>query len=522
MKNIETFDTTLRDGTQGEGINLSPYDKLKIANKLDDLGINIIEGGWPGSNPKDMVFFKLLKKNKLNQAQVCSFGSTARRPDEIETDKNLISLIDSETPIVTIFGKAWSFHSKSALGLTSIENANLIERSISFLVKNNRRVIFDAEHFFDGYKSSPEFSIDMVKAAHGGGADTVVLCDTNGGTLPNEIIIAVSDVRDKCSVKLGIHSHNDGGLAVANTLAAVNAGVTHVQGTINGVGERGGNASLATIIPNLILKMGRKTQTKINLKKLSNTVNFVYDVMNVRPDNQAPFVGRSAFAHKGGVHVSAILKNSKMYEHIDPKLVGNERRVLLSELSGKSNLKYKADKFKLDINDDKKLINKIILQIKELELEGYQFEGAEASLELIILKEKKLLKSFFKILDYRVSTNFQNKENSKSEASVKVQVLNKIEHVISGGVGPVNALNNAIKKALKKFYFSIKNVKLVDYKVRVIDGQNGTESKVRVLSESTDGSKNWVTVGVSRNIIDATLKSLKDSYDFYLIKNIKE
>ena len=343
QKMIELFDTTLRDGTQGEGVNLSVDDKLRIAVKLDEFGINIIEGGWPGSNPRDQEFFRRSRELNLRQAQICAFGSTARWPDKIQSDANLNALLQAETPVVTLFGKTWQLHSEKGLGLEEDKNAELIEQSVAFLVKEGKRVIFDAEHFFDGYKISPSFAIKMLTAAQKGGADTLVLCDTNGGSLPEFIGKATEDVVRRFDQKIGIHAHNDSGLAVANTLMAVAAGVYHVQGTINGVGERCGNANLGTIIPNLVLKMDQKTIQPVQLEELTSLIHFVYELMNLHPNDQAPYVGKSAFAHKGGIHVSAVMKDSRMYEHIDPQKVGNHQRVLVSDLSGKSNIRFKAN-----------------------------------------------------------------------------------------------------------------------------------------------------------------------------------
>ena len=518
MNILEIFDTTLRDGTQGEGINLSVEDKLKIALKLDDFGINILEGGWPGSNPKDKEFFKQAKKVSLKQAEFCAFGSTARFPDKVDSDKNLKALLDAETPIITIFGKTWSLHSEKCLGLNEHENLKLIEESVSYLEKRDRRVIFDAEHFFDGYKESPSFAIKMINAAKNGGADTIVLCDTNGGSLPSFIDAATRDALKKCNTQLGIHVHNDGGLATANTLAAVSAGVTHVQGTINGVGERGGNASLGSILPNLIIKMNEATKSKIDLEKLTSLTNFVYDVMNLRSNDQAPFVGKSSFAHKGGIHVSAVMKDSKMYEHIEPSLVGNTQRVLVSDLSGKSNIKYKAKELKIDLKDNKEIAKDLVADIKKMEYKGYQFEGAEASFELMVLRKKGVFIPYFDVVDSRVNVSYDQLGENKTDATLKVKVNNDIEHTAADGVGPVDALNNALRKALLRFYPNLKKVNLTDYKVRVLNEKDGTQAKVRVLIESSDGESHWSTVGVSENIIEATWQSLSDSFNYHLMK----
>ena len=518
LKKIELFDTTLRDGTQGEGVNLSVDDKLRIATKLDEFGINIIEGGWPGSNPKDQEFFQRSKKLNLKQAQICAFGSTARWPDKIESDHNLNALLEAGTPVITLFGKTWQLHSEKGLGLNENENAQLIEKSVSFLVKEGKRVIFDAEHFFDGYRASPSFALSMLKAAQEGGADTLVLCDTNGGSLPDFIQDATKRVASKYNTLVGIHVHNDGGLATANTLAAVKVGATHVQGTINGVGERCGNANLGIIVPNLILKMDCETKSKINLESLTHLTHFVYGSMNLHPDDQAPYVGKSAFAHKGGIHVSAVMKDSRMYEHIDPKVIGNHQRVLISDLAGQSNIRFKADELNVELNGDTKLTKDIVLHIKTLEHEGYQFEGAEASFELMLLELKGDFIPFFDVESSRVNVNYDHSGHNKADAMLKVVVDGEVEQTASDGVGPVDALNNALKKALLRFYPQLNEIKLSDYKVRVLNEQDGTSAKVRVLIESVDGIDSWTTIGVSENIIEATWQALRDSFNYRLLK----
>ena len=518
MKNskIELFDTTLRDGTQGEGINLSVEDKIRLAMRLDTFGINIIEGGWPGSNPRDKEFFKKIRSVNLNQAEICAFGSTARKLAKIEKDPNLLALLETEVDTITIFGKTWQLHSKQGLGISDLDNAKLIEKSVDFLSKNGVRVIFDAEHFFDGYKQSQSFSFDMLNAAVNGGADTLVLCDTNGGSLPNFIYDVTSKVVNRYSVPIGIHSHNDSGLAGANTLMAVSAGALHVQGTINGVGERCGNVSLATVIPNLVLKMNKHTKTELNLSELSSLVNFTYDIMNIHPDTQAPFIGQSAFAHKGGIHVSAVMKDSNMYEHIKPELVGNKQRVLVSDLSGKSNISFKANELNIKFKNSKEITSKLVSEIKALEFEGYQFEAADASLELILRRLSGEYRPFFKVLDSKVHISFDENGNENTDATLKVLVGEDIEHTASDGEGPVDALNKALRKALSKFFPELKDVRLTDYKVRVLNEQEGTSAKVRVLIESAYGNESWSTIGVSKNIIEASRQALSDSFNFRL------
>ena len=517
-KKIELFDTTLRDGTQGEGVNLSVEDKLRIAKRLDDFGINIIEGGWPGSNPRDKEFFKRSKSITLNQARLCAFGSTARKLDSIDSDPNLNALLESEVSVITLFGKTWQLHSEHGLGISDKDNAMLIEKSIAFLVQEGKRVIFDAEHFFDGYRQSESFAVDMLDAAVNGGADTLVLCDTNGGSLPQFIHKATSVVVSRFNLPIGIHAHNDSGLAVANTLMAVSSGASHVQGTINGVGERCGNVSLATVIPNLILKMGQQTKTKLKLSNLSSVVKFVYDIMNMNPDSQAPFIGKSAFAHKGGIHVSAVMKDSNMYEHIEPKLVGNRQRVLVSDLSGKSNISFKANELDIKFKNDKDITKKLVSRVKDLEFEGYQFEAAEASLELILRELSGQFYPFFKVLDSRVHVAYDENGLGQADATLKVLVDGDIEHTASDGDGPVDALNKALRKALLRFFPELKTVKLTDYKVRVLNEQAGTGAKVRVLIESSDGEESWSTVGVSKNIIEASRQALSDSFNYRLAK----
>ena len=517
-KLIELFDTTLRDGTQGEGVNLSVEDKMRIAEKLDEFGINIIEGGWPGSNPRDKEFFKQVKSLMLTQADMCSFGSTARELDNIEKDPNLNELLFSETKIITIFGKTWEMHSKHGLGINRAENALLIEKSVSYLVNRGRRVIFDAEHFFDGFKDDKKFALDMLQAAINGGADTLVLCDTNGGSLPDDIKKATSNVCKNFTQRIGIHCHNDSGLAVANTITAVLAGVTHVQGTINGVGERCGNVSLASVIPNLLLKLGLETQTNVKLESLSNLVQFIYDIMNMHPDDQAPFIGKSAFAHKGGIHVSAVMKDSRMYEHISPSLVGNTQRVLISDLSGKSNIRFKANELNMSLLKENNLSSEAVDRIKILEYQGYQFESAEASLELIFKEISGEFKPYFQVLDSRVQVDYDRDGHKRADAVLKVIVQDEIEHTASDGNGPVDALNRALRKALLRFFPELEEVKLTDYKVRVINEQDGTSAKVRVLIESSDGKSTWSTVGVSQNIIDASWQALSDSFNYKLAR----
>jgi 2-isopropylmalate synthase len=523
ISKIELFDTTLRDGTQGEGITLSVNDKLLIARKLDEFGIDVIEGGWPGSNPKDEEFFQKAKSLHLNSAEICAFGSTARSINNIENDMNLLALLRAETPSVSVFGKTWKLHSQLGLGLSDDENAELIFNSISFIRKHGRRVIYDAEHFFDGYKDDKSFAIKMICTAESAGASVIVLCDTNGGTLPAEIYDIVRELKSNyLKIPIGIHTHNDGELAVANSLAAIEAGAVHVQGTVNGVGERCGNANLASIIPNILLKLKRETKTRINLEHLTSLSNYVYELMNLTPNTRAAFVGKSAFAHKGGVHVSAVLKDSRMYEHIVPEIVGNKQRVLVSDLSGQSNIRYKAKELGVDLSNHKELSKNLVGFIKNLEYGGFQFDGAEASFELLLNSETKEFSPFFRVIDSKVNVSYDDKGHSKAEAVLKVEVDGEIEHTASDGQGPVNALDNALRKALLRFYPEISLIKLVDYKVRVLDEKDGTGAKVRVMIESSDGNNTWSTVGVSENIIEASFQALSDSINYKLFKFQKE
>jgi len=515
---IELFDTTLRDGTQGEGINLSVQDKLLIVQKLDDFGVDIIEGGWPGSNPRDEEFFRKVKGLKLNHAQVCAFGSTARSLKNIEGDPNLIAILEAETPVVSIFGKTWRLHSYQGLGLTDDENEELIFKTVEFLKKNGKKVVYDAEHFFDGYKDNKQFALKMLKSAERAGADVIVLCDTNGGSLPSDIFEIVTELRKSLTAPIGIHTHNDSELAVANSIAAINAGAMHVQGTINGVGERCGNANLCSIIPNIILKLQKKTMQGVNLEHLTSLSNFVFEVMNLTPNTRAAFVGKSAFAHKGGIHVSAVLKDSNMYEHIKPGSVGNKQRVLVSDLSGQSNIRYKAKELGIDLSNKTELNKKLVNYIKSLEYGGFQFDGAEASFELLLRRELNEFTPFFTVLDSKVTVFNNNEGTSSAEAVLKISVDGEIEHTASDGDGPVNALDNALRKALLRFYPDISLIKLIDYKVRVLDEKDGTAAKVRVIIQSSDGTEFWSTVGVSENIIEASFQALSDSINYKLFK----
>ncbi|MDR0676669.1 MAG: citramalate synthase [Elusimicrobiota bacterium] len=512
------YDTTLRDGAQTEGISFSLDDKLKIVRKLDEFGVNYIECGWPGSNPKDMEFFIEVKKLKLKHAKIVAFGSTRYKNIKIEHDKNLKSMIEAKPDAITIFGKSWDLHVKDALETTLEENLSMIFDSIKFLKENNFEVIYDAEHFFDGYKNNIEYALKTIEIAEKAGANIITLCDTNGNTLPMELTSILRKVKDTIKIPFGIHFHNDSGVADANSIIAINEGAKLVQGTINGYGERCGNADIITIIANAILKIG--CETTIKIEKLREISYFVSEIVNKVPQDNHPYTGISAFAHKAGVHVSAIVKNPKTYEHVNPVLVGNERRIIVSELSGKSNIFAKIKELNLDINlIDSEKLQKIVDIIKSKENSGYHFEGADASFELILRKEFMNYKPFFELEGFKIIIDKDEKGFTKSEATVRINVKGNQEKAIAIGDGPVNALDKAIRKASEKFYSVLKNVSLVDFKVRVIDSGGGTDSKVRVLIESRDEKNEWTTIGVSENILEASWQALLDSIEYKLIKS---
>ncbi len=516
---IKIFDTTLRDGTQGEKISFSADDKIRIAERLDEFGIHYIEGGWPGSNPKDMAFFEKARKKNFRNSKIVAFGSTHHAGREPSDDPNLQGLIQADTPAVSIFGKSWLLHVKEALNITAEENLKIIYQTIDYLKKHGREVIYDAEHFFDGYKNNPDYAIKTLLAAQEAGADVLVLCDTNGGSMPNEISRIVGEVRQRTSTPLGLHPHNDCELAVANSLAAVQAGCVHIQGTINGYGERCGNVNLCSVIANLQIKQHYHCVPDEHLNRLTSLSRFVSEMANLSPDNKLPFVGSSAFAHKGGVHVSAVMKNARTYEHIEPELLGNHRRVLVSDLSGKSNVSYKAEELGIQLDGDKHDIPKIVRRLKDMENEGYQFEAAEASFELLVRKMTEPWKDFFQLEGFRVIVEKNGDEESRSEATIRLFVNGRKEHCAAEGNGPVHALDGAMRKALHKFYPEIRETQLTDYKVRVLNEKEGTGANVRVLIDSGSNEKSWGTVGVSPNIIEASWQALSDSYSYYLSKN---
>lgn len=519
---LKLYDTTLRDGTQAEDINFSVEDKVRIAQKLDELGIHYIEGGWPGSNPRDIQFFREMRSIKLVNAKLVAFGSTKRAGVKAKDDTNIKALLKANTGAITIFGKTWDLHVKEALKISPEENLDLIHDSLKFLKDKVDEVFYDAEHFFDGYKANPEYALKTLKAAHEGGADCIILCDTNGGTMPDELVEIFRDVKHHINAPLGIHAHNDSEAAVANSLLSVKEGAVQVHGTINGFGERCGNANLCSIIPNLKLKMGIDCISAEQLKKLRETSRFVYELANLPHNKHQAYVGDSAFAHKGGVHVSAVLKRPDTYEHIKPDLVGNHQRVLVSDLSGKSNILYKAQEFGIDIKSKDPVVQDILKTLKELEHQGFQYEGAEASFELLIQRALKARKRYFKLLGFRVIDEKRKEgEYPHAEAAIKLEVNGKVEHTASEGNGPVNALDNALRKALEKFYPNLKDVALLDFKVRVLTAGKGTAASVRVLVESGDGKEKWGTVGVSQNVIEASWQALVDSLEYKLYKDEK-
>ncbi len=520
-KKIKLYDATLREGTQAEGVSLSSTDKIKITQLLDELGIDYIEGGWPGSNPKDANYFKRANKLKLKNARVVAFGSTCHKNNTPENDTNIKALLDSKAPVVTVFGKTWALHVKDALRTTPDKNLEMIEKSVKYLKAKDREVIFDAEHFFDGYKQNPEYALKALRAAANGGANALVLCDTNGGCLPYEVKeITEKVVSEFPGVTIGIHTHNDSGTAMGNTLAAIQAGATHVQGTTNGYGERCGNVDLSALIPNLQLKMGLAVLPDENLVHLTRVANAVAFIANQPPPYRAPYIGKSAFAHKGGIHVSAMRRNPATYQHIDPKLVGNESRVLVSELAGKSNLYSKLEQMGMKgKNTD---LKKILEKIKTLEHDGFSFEGAEASVELLLLRCKKNYKPPFKMLDFTVVVEHREKIGIFAEATVKIQVGKELFHVAAEGDGPVDALYTALSKALSEKHPNIKELHLSDYKVHIIDSNKGTGAITRVMIDMQLNNEYWSTVGASTNIIEASWTALSDAMEYGIYKEEKD
>ncbi len=520
MNAIQIYDTTLRDGSQSEDVSFTVEDKIRIAQKLDELGIHYIEGGWPGSNPRDIEFFEKVREIKFQQTKVVAFGSTRLVQSRVENDASLQALLKAETEAVTIFGKTWDLHVREAISTTLEENLAMISETVEFLKKYFGEVFYDAEHFFDGYKANPDYALKTLKEAESAGANCLVLCDTNGGSLPIEIQSIVETVKKFSNIPIGIHTHNDSELAVANTIAAVSAGAKQVQGTINGLGERCGNANLVSIIPNLKLKMKKECITDDQMANLKEVSSFVDEIVNRAHWSHQPFVGKSAFAHKGGVHVNAIKKNRATYEHIDPLLVGNQTRILVSDLSGKSNILFKAKEYGINIDDDNPKIKKILQELKEAENLGYQYEGAEGSFELLMRNALGEEAKFFEFVGFRVIVEKRREDETPiSEATVKIRVNGEHEVSAAEGHGPVNALDKAIRKALIKFYPELEEINLFDYKVRILEEKKGTTAKIRVLIESGDAHEKWGTVGVSENIIEASWQALLDSIHFKLMRN---
>jgi 2-isopropylmalate synthase len=524
-KHIQVYDTTLRDGCQSEDVSLTVEDKVTIAERLDDLGFDYIEGGWPGSNDRDAAFFKEVKKLKIRHAKIAAFGSTRRSGVKAAADRNLQLLLRTDAQVATVVGKTWDMHVREALRIPLAENLEIINDTIAFLKKNFDEAIFDAEHFFDGYFHNPEYALSCLKAADDAGVTLIALCDTNGGRLPHEIEAAVTAARAAVNCPLGIHCHNDSEVAVANTLAGVHAGAVQVQGTVNGFGERCGNANLVSIVANLQLKLGYNCVPAAKLKTMREVSTLVYELANITPFARQPYVGRSAFAHKGGLHVSGIQRNTATYEHIDPALLGNDRRVLLSELSGRANIVYKAKEFGLEIgtaSDDK--IGALLDELKRLEGAGYTFDGADASFELLMLRTLGLAKEHFNFVSFRVFDDKWHEDRAPfSEAVVIIEGPDGVRTRNSAiGNGPVNALDSALRQALVPYYPNLEAMQLVDYKVRVLDNGAGTEARVRVLIESTDGKRRWGTVGLSSNVVEASWQALVDSVEYKLHKdNVK-
>lgn len=514
---VAIYDTTLRDGSQREGISLSLDDKLKIAKRLDEFGVHYIEGGWPGSNPKDAEFFKAVKDMTWKHAKIAAFGSTRKKGTAVFDDPNIQALVAAETPVITLVGKSWDLHVRDVLEVDPEENLAMISESVAFFKELGKEVIYDAEHFFDGYKANPDYALLTVKVAAESHANAVVLCDTNGGTLPWELETIVQKVRAALpeGVQVGIHTHDDGGCGVANSLAAVRAGAVQVQGTLNGYGERVGNANLCTIIPDLQIKMGKQCIPPENLATLMDLSHFVAEVTNLPHDTHAPFVGMSAFAHKGGIHVAAMRKNEASYQHIDPTLVGNQRRTVVSELSGRGNVLDKAAEYGIDVNSAQ--AQQVLQQIKSLEAQGFTFESAEASMSLMLRRLQPGYKPPFELQDFTVIVQNRRYEGMCADATVKVKVNNLVLHTAAEGNGPVNALDAALRKALVGAYPALADVRLADYKVRILGSEDGTSARVRVLIDTENGRSRWSTVGASTNIIEASWQALADSMEYALL-----
>lgn len=515
MTDVYIYDTTLRDGTQREGISLSADDKLKIAHRLDEFGVAYIEGGWPGSNPKDAEFFERARTGEFKQAKLAAFGSTLKKDTRPEDDSNIQTLLAAGTPVITLVGKSWDLHVQEVLETTLSKNLSMIGESVAYFKTHGKEVVYDAEHFFDGYMANPDYALKTLHAAAGNGADVLVLCDTNGGSLPWEIEEIFKAVTRKINVAVGIHTHDDGGCGVANSLAAVRAGAVHVQGTINGYGERVGNANLCSIIPDIQIKMGKVCVPESSLAGLTDLSYYIAEVANLPHDKHFPFVGASAFAHKGGIHVAAMLKTERSYQHIDPSVVGNQRRTLVSELSGRGNVVDKSRQFGLDVSGEQ--ARQILAQIKSLEAQGFTFESAEGSLSVMLQQLQPDYQPPFELVDFMVIVEHRQGRGMLAEATVKVKVGDEVVHTAAEGNGPVSALDAALRKALVDVYPALAAVRLSDYKVRILDSESGTSAAVRVLIDTKNGTRQWSTVGASTNIIEASWRALADSMEYALL-----
>ncbi|MBN1537448.1 MAG: citramalate synthase [Anaerolineales bacterium] len=514
---IWIYDTTLRDGSQREGVSFSLEDKVKITKRLDEFGIHYIEGGWPGSNPKDEAYFKKVAQLKLNHAKIAAFGSTTRKGTLPQDDPNIQALLAANTPVVTLVGKSWDFHVKHVLETSLEENLKMIRSSVAYIKSLGKEVVYDGEHFYDGYKANPDYALATFLAAQEGGADVLVLCETNGGCLPWEVEAITKAVKSKIDIPLGIHAHNDSGCGVANSLAAVHAGAVHVQGTINGYGERVGNADLCAIIPNLQLKMEASPLPPEKLARLTEISYYVAEVANLPRDRHAPYVGESAFTHKGGIHVAAMLKNAQTYQHVDPELVGNTRRSVVSELSGRGNLVEKSQLMGLDL--DSRQSREMLSAIKELEAQGFTFESAEGTVNVMLQRMQSDYSAPFELIDFVVIVEHRQGRGILAEANVKVRIGDRIIHTAAEGNGPVNALDSALRKALVDIYPKLATIRLDDYKVRILDSENGTSAAVRVLIDTKNGAHRWSTVGAGTNIIDASWRAIADSMEYAIINS---
>ena len=521
METVKIYDTTLRDGMQAEGISFSLADKLLIVKRLDEFGLDYIEGGFPMSNPKEAEFFEQVREMELKNAKVAAFGSTRRTDTKVGDDLGIRALLDCGTPVITLVGKIWDMHVTNVLRCSLDENLTICSESVEFIKGKGREVIFDAEHFFDGYKENPEYAMKVLGAVAEAGADVLVLCETNGGTLPDDVYDITKKVcTEFIGACIGIHTHNDCDCAAAGSLSAVSAGARHVQGTINGLGERAGNANLCTVIPSLVFKMGFDVANRDRLKSLAELSRYVFEIANLAPVMNMPYVGQSAFAHKGGMHIDALRKNKRTYEHIDPELVGNKRRLLMSELSGSSSVLAKLENKKLA--RDKAFAREILRRVQDLENEGYQFEAAEASFDILVKKVMGTYTPSFDLEKYHVNVERNTAGQIITEATVKLKVGGASEHIVAEGDGPVNALDNALRKSLERFYPNIKDMHLIDYKVRVVNARAGTAARVRVIIESRDADSLWGTVGVSENIIEASWEALVDSVEYKLLKDAEK